>query len=54
MAGTFKPLPFVDQNFLKILDPLQTNDRKFSKSIHTKTPENEFLALYFCIFQNIL
>ena len=31
VAGTFKPLPFADQNFGKILDPLQTNERKFSK-----------------------
>ena len=24
-SGIFKPLPFADQNFGKILDPLQTN-----------------------------
>ena len=28
VAGTFKPLPFADQNFGKISDPLQTNSRK--------------------------
>ena len=30
-SGIFKPLPFADQNFGKILDPLQTNGGKFSK-----------------------
>ena len=50
-SGTFKPLPFADQYFGKILDPLQTNRRKFSK-IYT-TPENEFLAVYFCIIEQI-
>ena len=29
-SGTFKPLPLADQHFGKILDPLQTNGRKFS------------------------
>ena len=27
----FKPLPFADQNFDQILDPLETNDEQFSK-----------------------
>ena len=31
MSGTSKPLPFADQNFYQILDPLQTNGGKFSK-----------------------
>ena len=30
-SGAFKPLPFADQHFSKILDPLQINGRKFSK-----------------------
>ena len=31
VSGTFKPLPFADQNFDQILDPLQKNGGKFSK-----------------------
>ena len=32
-SGMFKPLPFADENFGKILDPLQTNGGNFRKYI---------------------
>ena len=54
VAGTFKSLPFADQTFDKILDPLQTNSLKFStKNTYPKKPENEFLAVNLCIFETI-
>ena len=49
----FKPLPFADQNFGKILDPSQTDGGKFFENIYPKTLENEFLAAYFCIIEKI-
>ena len=42
-SGTFKPLPFfADQNFGKILDPLQPNGRRFSKIYALKRGEMNF------------
>ena len=32
-SSTFKPLPFADQNFGKILDPLQTNGENVRKYV---------------------
>ena len=53
VSGTFKPLPFADQIFGKILDPLQTNGRKLSKIYTLKRQKNEFLAVYLCIIEQI-
>ena len=41
-SGTFKPLPFADQHFGKILEPLQTNGRKCSKIYTLKRLKMDF------------
>ena len=41
-SGIFKPLPFADQNFGKILDPLQTNGGKVSKIYTLKCRKMNF------------
>ena len=52
-SGIFKPLSFADQNFGKILDPLQTNGEKFFENTYPKMPGNEFIAVYLCIIEKI-
>ena len=52
-SGTFKSLPFADQNFGKIFGPIAAKWRKFFKNIYPKTPENEFLAVYLRIIEKI-
>ena len=41
-SGTFKPLPFADQNFGKILNPLQPNGGKCSKICTLKRWKMDF------------
>ena len=36
------------------LNPFADKSQKIFENIHPKMPENEFLALYLCIFENIL
>ena len=45
--------PFADQNFGKNLDPLQTNRGKVYVYIYPKMLENDFLAVYLCIIEEI-
>ena len=52
-SGIFRSLPFADQNFAKILDPLQTKWLNIFENIYPKMPENEFLAVYLSIIEKI-